>query len=124
MSQRLQTRFVLFDGGCGLCSRTLRMLHHLDVFHKTVPLDIAHDWPTIEKKFPRIDFAAAMRDMHVITSDGQIDRGFDAYRSLAWVLPLAWPILPLLYLPPVRWLGWRIYRRVADNRRACEYNPR
>jgi predicted DCC family thiol-disulfide oxidoreductase YuxK len=61
--------------------------------------------------------------MHVVTSDGRIDQGFDAYRSIAWVLPLAWPILPLLYIPPIRWLGWRIYRRVADNRRRCEYNP-
>ncbi|HEY1629001.1 MAG TPA: DUF393 domain-containing protein [Tepidisphaeraceae bacterium] len=118
----MQTRFVLFDGGCGICSRTARALHHLDLFHKTVPLDIAHEWPVIHEKFPRITFEAAMRDMHVVVEDGEIFRGFDAYRSLAWILPLFWIVLPLLYLPPVRWLGWRIYRRVADNRRGCEYN--
>jgi len=124
MSRRMQTRYVLFDGGCGVCSRTVRLLHYFDLFHKTVPLDIAHDWPRIHEQFPRIAFEDAMRDMHVVTSVGDIYRGFDGYRSLAWIFPLLWPILPLLYLPPIRWIGWRIYRRVADNRHACQYNPR
>ena len=119
----MQTRYILFDGGCGICARTARLLHHLDVFRKTVPLDIAHEWPRIAEQFPQITPQAAMRDMHVITESGDIFRGFDAYRSLAWIFPFFWPILPLLYLPPIRWIGWRIYRRVADNRRSCEYNP-
>jgi predicted DCC family thiol-disulfide oxidoreductase YuxK len=95
------------------------VLTALDWLGRTEHHDIAHAWPAIQRRFPKLNLDQCMRDMHVITAGGQIYRGFDAYRSLAWVLPLAWPILPLLYLPPVRWLGWKIYRRIADNRRAC-----
>lgn len=36
--------------------------------------------------------------------------GYDGWRRLAWALPVVWPVLPLLYLPPVPFIG----RRVAD----------
>jgi predicted DCC family thiol-disulfide oxidoreductase YuxK len=57
-----------------------------------------------------------MRDMHVVTSDGRAYKGYDGWRNLVWTLPLLWIFLPLLYLPPVRWLGWKVYRHIADNR--------
>src|SRR5450432_2965292 len=111
----MQTRHIFFDGGCGFCQRAARTLRRLDWLRKTVQHDIVHDWPSIHQNFQQLDIDKCVRDMHVITSDGRIYRGFDSYRSLAWVLPLLWPIVLLLYLPPVRWLGWRIYRHVADN---------
>jgi predicted DCC family thiol-disulfide oxidoreductase YuxK len=118
----IQTRHVLYDGGCGLCGRTSRVLRRVDWLRKIVYHDIAHDWPAIQAQFPQLNFDNCMRDMHVITDDGRTERGFDAYRLLAWALPVFWPILPLLYLPPVRWLGWKIYRRVADTR-SCAVEP-
>jgi predicted DCC family thiol-disulfide oxidoreductase YuxK len=116
MSRFLQTRSVLYDGGCGMCIRMLRILHYLDVFRSVVPYDAANDWPAIQRKFPGISHDAAMRDMHVVTADGRIYRGFDAFRSMAVAMPMAWLILPLLYIPGIPWLGRRIYRRIADNR--------
>jgi len=71
---------------------------------------------TADEPFSGYSVMASPRDMHVITPVGQTYAGFDAYRSLAWVIPLLWLVLPLLYLPPVKWLGSKIYRRVADNR--------
>jgi predicted DCC family thiol-disulfide oxidoreductase YuxK len=42
MTLIFQTRYVLYDGGCRLCRRTLRLLlHYLDVLGKTVPADVA-----------------------------------------------------------------------------------
>jgi len=35
---------------------------------------------------------------------------------LVWALPLLWIFLPLMYLPPVRWLGGKVYRHIANNR--------
>lgn len=120
MGRIFQNRSILFDGGCGMCRRTVRWIPWFDWFHLTRKRDIAHDWEAIIRDFPKLDFEACMRDMHVVREDGRIERGYDGYRMLAWILPPLWPILPFLYLPPVRSLGWKIYRRVADNRHACQ----
>jgi hypothetical protein len=84
-----------------------------------VPQNVADDWDRIQSRWPHLDAEACLRDMHVLTANGAIYAGYDGYRSLAWVLPALWPLIPLLYLPPVRWIGWKMYRRVADNRRTC-----
>lgn len=94
-------------------------LRRLDWLNHTVGHDVVNDWDQIQKQFSGLDHDQCMRDMHVITQSGATYKGFDAYRSLAWVVPILWPILPLLYLPPVRWVGNKIYRRVADNR-SCD----
>ena len=49
-------------------------------------------------------------------ASGRVHAGFDAYRALAWRLPLGWPLLPTLYLPPVPWVGRRLYGRIAATR--------
>ena len=63
--------------------------------------------------------------MHVILDDGRIFTGYDAYRQLAWVLPATWLLLPILYLPPVRWVGWKAYRHIASHRHdaGCDVVP-
>ena len=100
-----------------MCRRSVSLLHYLDVFGRIIPYDVTAQWPQIECRFGRLDLDAHFRDIHVINSDGRTYCGFDAYRQLAWVVPLAWSILPVLYLPPVRWLGWRLYRNIADHQR-------
>lgn len=113
---RISTRYVFYDGGCGLCGKTVRVIRALDALDRTVYYDLTRDWETVSSRFPHLDRDACFQDMHVIRDGGGAYRGFDAYRSLAWALPLAWPFVPLLYLWPVRWAGWKIYRRVADRR--------
>jgi predicted DCC family thiol-disulfide oxidoreductase YuxK len=116
MSRIFQTQSVLYDGGCAMCRRMLGLLRYLDVFGVMVPYDVTNDWARVQQQFPQLDATSCQRDMHVVTGSGQIYAGYDAWRSLAWALPLVWVLLPLLYLPPVRWAGWKIYRQIADNR--------
>ena len=47
-------------------------------------------------------------------------KGYDAYRAMAFRLPVLWPVLPLLFLWPVPQVGRRIYRSV--NRHASGVN--
>jgi hypothetical protein len=57
--------------------------------------------------------------MHVVDTAGgtaSIAAGFDAFRRLAWVLPAAWPLVPILYVPGVPALGRRVYRWIASHR--------
>jgi predicted DCC family thiol-disulfide oxidoreductase YuxK len=111
-----QRQAVFYDGGCGLCRKTVTVLYHLDVLRRCDIHDIANDWPAIASRFGQLEREACLIDMHVVTQRGQVYRGYDAYRSLAWALPAMWIVLPILYLPPVRWIGWKVYRHVATHR--------
>ncbi len=55
--------------------------------------------------------------MQVVDTQGRVTAGFDAFRRLAWVLPAAWPVLPMLYLPGVAPAARRAYAFVAARRR-------
>jgi hypothetical protein len=73
-----------------------------------------------------------MTDMHAgwweggrgVGDEGVVDgwrtaKGYSAYQQIAWRVPVLWPSLLFIYLPPVVAIGWKVYRRVADSR-ACK----
>ena len=107
---------VLFDGDCGLCQRTVRTLRRLDLLRRLEFYDVSREWGEIQKRFPRLEQAACLEEMHVIRADGGVATGFDGYREIAKQVPLGWLFLPVLYLPGVRKAGQAVYRRVAGNR--------
>jgi predicted DCC family thiol-disulfide oxidoreductase YuxK len=107
---------VLFDGACGLCRPTVAVLRRLDLRHRVEFLDVHGDWSAIAGRFPTLSQEQCLTEMHGIDPKGRVYVGFDTYRALGRVLPLGWIVLPLLYLPPVPWLGRRIYRAIAAGR--------
>jgi predicted DCC family thiol-disulfide oxidoreductase YuxK len=107
---------VFYDGACGLCRPTVAVLRRLDLRHRVEFLDVHRDWPAIHERFPQLSREACLTDMHAIDSTGRMFAGFETYRALAHVLPLGWVVLPFLYVPPVPWLGRRVYREIADRR--------
>jgi predicted DCC family thiol-disulfide oxidoreductase YuxK len=115
-------RLVVFDGGCGLCTGTIAVLRRLDVLGRLRFADAGADWIRIASAYPFLNAQSCLTDMHVIVARKQgafsVETGFDAYRSMAWAVPLAWPLLPLLYVPGVPTVGRRIYRYVASHRSA------
>jgi hypothetical protein len=66
---------------------------------------------------PAIDARSRCQSMHLVDGRGRVTAGSDAFRRLAWVLPAAWPILPMLYLPGVAPVARRAYAFVAARRR-------
>jgi predicted DCC family thiol-disulfide oxidoreductase YuxK len=110
---------VVYDGSCGLCRRTMAVLRAVDVFECLEIHDAVADWDVLHRRFPHLSPDACLRDMHVlICDDGRVRVGYAGYRALAAGLPLAWVVLPFLYLPGARLIGDRIYRRVAARRHA------
>jgi predicted DCC family thiol-disulfide oxidoreductase YuxK len=107
---------LIYDGACGLCRSTVAVLQRLDVAGRVEFLDALSDWPRIHGAFPSLLQEECLATMHVVTADGGIEKGFDAYRALSWSLPLLWPVAPLLYVPGVPVLGRRIYASVAAQR--------
>jgi predicted DCC family thiol-disulfide oxidoreductase YuxK len=107
---------VVFDGTCGLCKRTVATVKSLDLLGKVEYLDAVHGWAEVHKRFPSLDQDRCLEDMHAIDSRGKVRVGFEAYRGMAWVLPLGWITLPIFYFPGVSIVGTRVYRVVADGR--------
>lgn len=107
---------VLFDGDCGFCQRSVRILQRLDWLGK---LDCrnARDpavWPAAEQP---LLMERMLEEMHVVTPDGsRTHAGFSAFRWMSWRMPPTIPLAPLLYVPGMLWLGNRVYRWIARNR--------
>ncbi len=106
--------FVLYDGNCGICCRTIATLRAFDLFGRITYVN-ALDQQAVARHNLRVLDQQALIDIHAVA--GQTHwAGFAAYRAIAWRMPLLWLVLPLLYLQPVAVLGQRMYRRVADSR--------
>lgn len=116
---------LIYDGGCGLCRRTVAVLRRLDVLGRIEYWNV-HEWPKVTARFPGLDRAACLDEMHVVTPGGRVRTGFHAYRAIAWGIPAAWPLLPLLYVPGVPAAGRRVYAAVAARRHrgGCELPAR
>lgn len=121
---------VLYDGNCGLCRRTMAVLGVLDWLQQLKPVNALKRADVEAEGLGFLEDAALVQDMHSAWRDGgrgtgdegetgwRTAKGFDAYQQIAWRVPLLWPLLPVIYLPPVVAMGWKVYRRVADSR-AC-----
>jgi predicted DCC family thiol-disulfide oxidoreductase YuxK len=107
---------VLYDGDCGLCQRSIRVLQGLDIFELL-------RWVDFRTTQVEADRSRLEHEMAAVTR-GRTFFGFSAYRAMAWRIPAFWPILPLLYLPGVRLAGDHIYRRIAARRHGiCHVEP-
>ena len=106
---------VYFDGACPLCVRTMRFWSALDVRRALRASSFRHDdeWRTLG-----VDAAVLERRMHVrAVASGRVVAGFEAVRAVARVVPLLWPVLPLLWLAAHAGIGDRAYDYVARRRR-------
>jgi predicted DCC family thiol-disulfide oxidoreductase YuxK len=107
---------VLFDGDCRFCQRSVAILKRLDWLNK-LQYQSARQVDQLPRTDPPLDPEELMKEMHVVPRAGwPIYRGFQAFRWMAWRLPVLWLIAPLLYLPGVPWLGNKAYLWVARNR--------
>jgi predicted DCC family thiol-disulfide oxidoreductase YuxK len=107
---------VLYDGQCPLCLKSVENLQRFDWFH-VLQFQDARDGPSLPQREPPLDLDRLLMEMHLITPDNQhVYHGFEAFRWIAWRLPLLLVFAPLLYLPGVPALGEKIYLWIARNR--------
>jgi glycosyltransferase involved in cell wall biosynthesis len=110
--------FLIYDGNCAICCKTITVLQTLDVFKRITYINMFNAQAMNRIEFVGLDIDMLLKNMHAIV-DRQQFKGFDAYRVLAFRIPFFWILLPFLYLWPFTWVGRRIYRHVADTR-TCE----
>jgi len=105
---------VLYDGQCEICQGCVAWLKILDHESKTLPLPISPEvLSTVDSRL-RLD--ECLRQLHVLSPEGEILVGWDAVASLARLFPSTRLIGTLGRLFPFRSLGWLLYGFVAANR--------
>jgi len=112
-----------YDGQCGLCQRTVRLLRRLDWLGRLTFVDM---FSVPESTLP-VRMEEALRGMPMETNRGIVLNGFPAIRRALVQTPLGFAPAALLYLPGVSWAGGRVYEQVAARRRrgfACARSDR
>jgi len=112
---------LAYDGECDFCKSCLLVIRYLDVFRQITFID-SHDADAREAAGVR--FADAEEAAIAVRPDGRQFAGFDAFRLVAWQLPLTALLAPLLYIPGVPQLGRRAYTWIKDNRSRLPVAPR
>lgn len=75
-----------------------------------------HQHSEIAQRFPQLDHAAMMGQIHV-AADQRIYAGFEGTRRMLRDLPLGLPLWALLHMPIIgTWLGPKLYQFIARNR--------
>jgi predicted DCC family thiol-disulfide oxidoreductase YuxK len=115
-----QTINIIYDGECGFCVRSLRVVRALDV-RGALRLYDSHSPETFER-FPVLRGADVQDAMYAFAEGETPQRGYFAFRRLLWTSPLMWPLIPLFYFPGVGLVGPRVYAWVARHRKSfgCE----
>jgi glyoxylase-like metal-dependent hydrolase (beta-lactamase superfamily II)/predicted DCC family thiol-disulfide oxidoreductase YuxK len=105
---------VLYDGQCEICQACVSWLKALDRKNKTTCLPISADvLPTVDSRL-RMD--ECLRQLHVVTPEGEIHVGWDAVCCLARLFPSTWLIGAMGQRFPFRTAGRLLYGFVAKNR--------
>ncbi len=107
---------IVFDGDCAFCTKSLRLLQRLDR-HGRMRLYDSHDSAMIASRFPMLANADFDQAMFAVAADGQIFRGYFAFKALIRTLPAAWPLSLAFMIPGASLIGPRVYAWVARNRR-------
>lgn len=117
-----KTLNIIYDGKCGFCIRSLKVVSALDVRGVLR----FHDFQQVStfQEFPILLGADVEGAMYAVAEGERPQRGFFAFRHVLWTSPLMWPLILLFYFPGVSFPGTRVYSWVARNRHAlgCESN--
>lgn len=111
---------VFYDGHCGLCLRSIRVLRALDWLRRLRFVDF-HEEALRQQIAPDIPYDDLDRALHIRYADGRTLTGFAAFRALCWSLPPLWLLGPFFYLPGATFIGDRVYAGIAERRRRCTH---
>ena len=123
---------VFYDGRCRICRRARQTLERFAPVAAVRFVDV-NDSAELAR-YPEMAGADVRGQMYAREPGGAVSGGFDALVALAPLMPAISWLSPLLRLRPVRAVGRRVYRWVADNRYwlggqapchdgACGFNP-
>jgi predicted DCC family thiol-disulfide oxidoreductase YuxK len=105
--------WVLYDGGCGFCFRWVHFWEKKIAKRGFALKDLQSAWKDGSFKSPEDKL---LNDIVVLTVDGNIEHGADAYLFVARRIWYGWPFYAIFSLPGFNWVLWRGYRWFNRNR--------
>jgi glyoxylase-like metal-dependent hydrolase (beta-lactamase superfamily II)/predicted DCC family thiol-disulfide oxidoreductase YuxK len=112
---------AIYDEQCEICQAFVSWLRLLDGRgkgrHRKV-LAVAIDPELLPNLHPSLQLDACLRELHVVTPQDNVRRGWDAVAELARLFPSTFLVGWLGQIPPFRWIGQIAYHFVARNRYA------
>ena len=105
---------VLYDGQCEICQACVSWLKTLDKESKTVCLSISAE--VLSAVDARLEIGDCLRQLHVVTPEGEVHIGWDAVTCLAGLFRSTRLIGVLGQVAPLRAAGRLLYGFVAANR--------
>ncbi len=105
---------ALFDGRCGVCSRSARWIAGRDPAGRVERLDLRD--PLAAARFPDLSPDAVRAQMHVVDQDGRVHVGLDGVRAVLRELPGLGVVAIGLGLPGIRAVAGVLYRAFARHR--------
>lgn len=116
MTPERATDTCYYDGLCGFCTRSVRILRALDWLGRLEFKDMTRVPP---QELP-VPMERAMEGMPMRTRNGRVHVGFPAVRRALVQTPLGLIPAALLYIPLISTLGRLVYNIIARNRvRQC-----
>jgi predicted DCC family thiol-disulfide oxidoreductase YuxK len=104
----------LFDGQCGVCTRSAGWIGARDVEGRIERLDLRD--PAAAERFPSLSPEAVRAQMHAVDVDGRVFVGIDAVSVVFAALPRWWVLGRALRWPGVHAVADVLYRWFARNR--------
>jgi predicted DCC family thiol-disulfide oxidoreductase YuxK len=116
--------WILYDGTCGFC---FRWVHFWEPIVRRRGFGIKDLQSASAEGSLDIPAENLLDDIRVLTAQGELHSGADAYLYVARRVWWAWPLYALFSLPGFRWLLHMGYRWFNQNRyrisRACPLPP-
>jgi predicted DCC family thiol-disulfide oxidoreductase YuxK len=105
---------ALFDGQCGVCTRSAAWVAERDTAGRVERLDLRD--PVAAARFPSLDPASVRAALHVVDAAGRLSVGIDALARLLALLP-GWRLTArVMVMPGIRVATDRAYRFFASRR--------
>jgi len=105
--------WVLYDGGCGFCFRWVHFWEKVIDRRGFALKDLQSAWDDGSLKIPQ---QKLLDDILVLSRDGKLQSGADAYLFVARRIWWAWPFYGIFSLPGFNLMLWQGYRWFNRNR--------
>lgn len=107
---------VLYDGQCEICQACVSWLKTLDRESNNQTICLPISAKVLSAVDSRLKMDECLRQLHVVTPDGEIHVGWDAVTCLARLFPSTWLVGVVGQWFPFRSAGRLLYKFVATNR--------
>jgi predicted DCC family thiol-disulfide oxidoreductase YuxK len=112
---------LVYDGHCGFCRESVRKLQVGDLYNAVEYVDF-QTHPDLSLIHPSLTKEKAKSKVYLVEADWSIFGGFFAFRRMCLMMPLFYPLVPVMYFPGAGIVGPLVYQWIAEHRYLLHVN--